>query len=305
MNNTYGTVKPSLINVNSDVEIWYHYRPSRTSSLSDFSEFRKYSTPSSILTHANVREEDTVFSDTTLMGMYTLSLPISDFGQKGIYTIYIKPSEYHFTIKDIGVLAAYPEVNGIVIDLKEVDAQSMFATDNLVGYRVEYFEYNNGNLERQDYFRIVTGNNNCEPITQTLTSANSTANTYRFNNSGSLSFLTVTPSTNPSYKSNSTPFIGAPNQDICLTNTKFDPVMIEVEMVEHDVETLSIMMEGEQLRNLENGRVTTYNFEGEVYKQMEFSTIKDNYTTNSVAEIKTDKTGNIDYSLDLEELKNS
>ena len=81
--------------------------------------------------------------------------------------------------------------------------------------------------------------------------------------------------------------------------------MIEVEMVEHDVETLSIMMEGEQLRNLENGRVTTYNFEGEVYKQMEFSTIKDNYTTNSVAEIKTDKTGNIDYSLDLEELKNS
>jgi hypothetical protein len=81
--------------------------------------------------------------------------------------------------------------------------------------------------------------------------------------------------------------------------------MIEVEVVEHDIETLSVMAEGEMLRNLENGRVSYYNFDGEVYKQFEFSTVKDNYTTKSVAELKVNKDGNIDTSLDINELKDA
>ena len=76
-------------------------------------------------------------------------------------------------------------------------------------------------------------------------------------------------------------------------------------MVEHDIETLSIMEEGEVVRNLENGRVTHYNFDGEIYKQFEFFTVKDNYTTNNVAEVKTDTSTNVDTSLPLEDLKNS
>ena len=115
--------------------------------------------------------------------------------------------------------------------------------------------------------------------------------------------MTLTPSTSPSFKSNSKPYIGTPNQKIVITNTKFDPVMIELEMTDHDIETLSIMAEGEQVRNLENGRVSTYNFEGEIYKQVEHFTVKDNYTKNSVAEVKVDKSDNIDTSLDLAELK--
>ena len=31
MNNTYGIVKPTLINVETDVEIWYGYKPTRNS----------------------------------------------------------------------------------------------------------------------------------------------------------------------------------------------------------------------------------------------------------------------------------
>ena len=78
--------------------------------------------------------------------------------------------------------------------------------------------------------------------------------------------------------------------------------MIEVEMVEHDIETLSIMQEGNVVRNLDNGRVSYYNFDNEIYKQYEFFTVKDNYTSKSVAEVKMDKTGNIDNSLDINEL---
>ena len=193
--------------------------------------------------------------------------------------------------------------SGIVIDLDSVMNSAQFSEDNLVGYRVEYFEYEEEGLKRQDYYRLITSNNRCEPVSQNLTSTTSSSSGYRLNESGTLSFLTLTPSTNPSFKSNSKPYIGTPSQVICITNTKFDPVMIEVEIVDHDIETLSIMAEGEVLRNLENGRVSHFNFDGEIYKQFEFSTVKDNYTTKSVAELKVDKSGNIDTSLDIEELK--
>ena len=50
---------------------------------------------------------------------------------------------------------------------------------------------------------------------------------------------------------------------------------MEVEMVEHDDETISIMLEGEQLRNLERGTITTFNPEGGIYHQVTTGTITD------------------------------
>ena len=301
MNSTYGIVKSALVDPSQDVDVFYHYRPSRSSEDTSFKQFKKISDVSSIF--SNSEFENTDEPDMRLPGMYNLNLPVSLFGKKGIYTIYIKPKEIRCTIKDVGSLAAYPDVKGIVIDMNEVENQTLFAADKLVGYRVEYFEYEGSGLRRQQYYRLITSNNMCEPVSQHLTSANTNANCYRINGSGSLCFMTLTPSTSPSFKSNSKPYIGTPNQKIVITNTKFDPVMIELEMTDHDIETLSIMAEGEQVRNLENGRVSTYNFEGEIYKQVEHFTVKDNYTKNSVAEVKVDKSDNIDTSLDLAELK--
>lgn len=308
LNSTYGTVKPSMVKIAQDVEIWYQYKPKRSSTDDVFTKFTKIDNVESFFEQAEI--DDSLYSDgnitipdKSLVGMYNLRLPVSQFGQPGIYTIYIKPKEYFYRIMDVGVLSSYPDTSGIVINLNDTLNQSQFAEDNLVGYRVEYFDYDDDGLKRQEYYRIITSNNRCEPVSQNLTSTTASSSGYRFNDSGTLSFLTVTPSTNPSFKSNSKPYIGTPSQVICITNTKFDPVMLEVEMVEHDIETLSIMAEGEVLRNLENGRVSHFNFEGEVYKQFEFSTVKDNYTTKSVAELKVDKSGNIDTSLDINELK--
>jgi hypothetical protein len=50
--------------------------------------------------------------------------------------------------------------------------------------------------------------------------------------------------------------------------------MFEIEMVDHDAETLSYMIEGEQVRNLENGTFTTYNHNKEIYKQYDTFTVK-------------------------------
>lgn len=295
-NNTYGIVKPSLLNIENDVDIFYNYRSSRNTTEEVL--YTKVTDPTTMLSLSSYKDNQN--NSLPLIGMYDLKLPLSDFGKKGIYTIYIKPKEYQCTIEDIGSLVAYPNIKGIVInnDLQS-PLSKLFNNDNLVGYRIEYL--NNENI-RQDYYRIITSSNFCEIMTQNVTSANTTSNGYRFNNnSSSLCFLTVTPSTSPSFKSNAKPYIGVPGQNIIISSTKFDPVMIEIEMVEHDIETLSIMAEGTQIRNLEEGTVTTYNFEGEVYKQQEFFTLKKDYNKNNVYEIKRTK-NDISNTLDLENI---
>ena len=302
-NNTYGIVRPALINP-SDAEIFYSYRPTRNSDDNGFRKWRKIDDVASVLSNGELEIPDG--ADPRLPGMYNLNLPISIFGKKGFYTVYIRPKEITCTIKDVGSLISFPEIKGIVVDLNEIsENRSIFNNDNLVGYRVEYYSFQDNGLMRQQYYRLVTSNNLCEPVSQNITTANTSSNGYRFNAGGTLSFITLTPSTSPSFKPNSTPYIGVPNQKIVFCNTKFDPVAIEIDMVEHDFETLGYGIYGETVRNLDNGRVTIYNGSEEPFKQFEYSTIKDNYTNRSIAELKQDVSDNIDMSLDINELKNS
>lgn len=303
MDATYGTVKPSVIDPANDAEIFYHYRPSRSTDDPKFATFKRIDDVASMLVKQEVDLASATFSDRLLPGMYRLNLPLDKFGQKGVYTIYIKPKEHKTVITDVGILAAYPNIRGIVIRSEDLSGfNSSITADSLVGYRVEYFESNG---ERQGFYRIITSNNRAEAVTESITSTHQNSSAYRYTDGGGLHFLTLTPSTAPDFKANATPFIGTPSQTICITNTKFDPIMIEVEMVDHDIETLSIMVEGEQVRNLGTGRVTHYNYDGEIYKQYEFSTVKDNYTATNIAELKLDKSSNIDNSLSLEALKQS
>lgn len=307
MNNTYGSIRPSLVDVSNDVEIFYHYRPTRNSEDEIFSNFKKVENVASMLSAATYEDEKEGGDiDLRLPGMYNLSLPVSIFGRVGFYTIYIRPKEIKAKIMDIGVLAAYTDINGIIINMNEQKDQStLFQNDCLNGYRIDYFEDDGGTLKRQDYYRIITGCNRCEPITQNLSSSSSNSNGYRFNSSGSLCFLTVTPNSSPSYKAGSNPFIGAPNQVIRISNTKFDPVMIEVEICRHDIETLNTAIDGDQIRSLDNGLLTTYNENGEIYSQKEFFSLKDNYTQNDRYEVKKDRTGNIEFSPNHDEIMGS
>lgn len=301
-NNVYGIVKPSLLDIEKDVDIYYHYRPSRTTEDPSFTGFRKIDNPATIL---KVLSTETAYTtDLRLPGMYGLSLPVDKFGTKGIYTIYIVPKEIYCTIMDVGALSAYPDIRGIVINTNILSGEdkNLFRNDNLTGYRIDYFSYSGNGLMRQDYYRIITSCNLCEPVSQNLTSGYSNSNGYRYNESGTLCFLTITPSTSPGFKENSAPYIGVPNQTIAISNTKFDPVSIEVSVVDHDADTISWMIEGEQIRNLDNGRLTTYSPTG-IYKQFEFSTVKDTYTQTPVAELKLDVSNNLDTSLNINDFK--
>lgn len=307
MNNTYGNVRPALVDPLSDVEIFYHYSPTRNSEDISYKKFHRITDITSVFSNCELDEGDMDANenpDPIIPGMYKLSLPVSIFGKVGFYTIFIRPKEIYCTIYDVGSLAAYPDVQGIIIDVNTIlDNKGLFGNDNLTGYRVEYLQ-DNGGLKRQQYYRLITGCGFAEPISQNLTSANTNSNGYRFNESGTLSFITLTPSTTPSYKSNSKPFIGTPNQRIIISNTKFDPICVNVEICENDFDTLTTLIDGNQIRSLDNGLLTTYNDNYEIFRQYEFFTLKDNYNTRDKYEVKVKRTNNIDTTVDQNEIFN-
>ena len=299
----YGTNIPIHIDSNklsSLVDISYCYNESRAYDSLSSSKFK--SLPSSVLANCTREVESGSNLDEIVDGMYTLQLPLSDFNKKGFYTVYIKPKEYAINITDVGCLSAYSDVRGIILDTSVISdkiIKNMARTNNgLVGFRIVFLDENG---VREDYYRIVTSNNKCEPVIQAPNSSSDKTYTYRYDDSSSLTFLTVSPSSAPTFKSNATPYIGKPTQRILLVNTLFEPIQLDIEMVTHDADTISNMLEGSQLRDLDNGLVTTYNEKNEIYAQSEHYTLKENASGNPVYEVKKNKTDSIDFSQTIDD----
>jgi len=292
---TYGITIPANVDVNRDVDIFYAYHESRNSDDIENTRFVKLDAGYLTKVYDSANNEE-------VEGMYTLRLPMSYFNRKGFYSVYIKPRELQAVIADVSSLTAFPDVRGIVLDSRvdyNRDVEYLLTTNNsLVGYRIVYL---NDNGSRSDTFRLITSNNKCEPIVQTSNYLTNKSYTYRYNESSTLSFLTVTPSSAPSFKANAAPFIGKPTQRILLVNTKFEPVMLDIEMTDHDFDTLSYMLEGSQLRDLDNGLITTFDENGQIYHQSEHYTLKDKATGQPIYEVKKNKTDGIDFSQTIED----
>lgn len=284
-NGTYGISKPAQV-TSADVDIFYHFRPSRSTDDPQFLEFRRlesrYLEPQTYT--------DGGQTGLNLNGMYNLKLPLDRFSEAGIYTIYIKPKEIQATILDVSTLAAYPNVRGIVIDTSQITTSdtTIFNNGGLVGYRVEYGS-NAGTTA--ELYRIITSSNRCEPVAQNLNDPRAKGIRYAFNDASNLLFCTVTPSAAMSFNSNSIPYIGTAQETIRLVSTKFNPVCLEIEMTEHDIEDVSTMLEGAQLRNLDNALITTFNKDGDIYYQAEYGHSVD--TSNGIhSDWKTPKGNN-------------
>lgn len=265
MSGLYGTIRPSNIDINTDVEMFYHYRPTRGSDDEDFySGFKKLDNVN--LVKAKLGEGEK--SGTDILGLFELRLPLDKFSRKGFYTVYIRPKENNVRITDVSVLAAFPDVKGVVFNLTDFSGLT-----DLTGYRIDYYDANNN---RTDVSTIITSCNRCEPVLVTVSDSYPKATRYRLTDTASnLVFCTVTPSTASSFKPDVTPFIGTPGGEVVVSNTKFDPKVIEIEMVEHDADTLTYMVEGDQVRNRDNAIITTFNEDHEIYKQQDYYTVKD------------------------------
>lgn len=294
-NGVYGTNIPTSISndlIANYVDIVYSYSRTRNSTDVEGSKFEKLSSDNM----KNVVLSKSETNDNIVDGLYNLKLPTDIFGKKGFYTIYIKPKEIPVTIMDVSTLHDFPTVRGIVIDLKAIPTElkgDASVNNGLVGYRVIY---RNNDGTRSNELRIVTSNNKCEPVVNVSTTSNSKTYSYRYNENSTYTFITVTPSMPLSYKASSTPFIGKATQNIYLVNTLFEPICIELEMVENDIDTVTNILTGNQLRDLNNGLLTTFDKDNNILVQHEMSTLKSSETGTPQYEVKENRSENIDFT---------
>jgi len=296
----YGTIRPADVSV-EDVEILYSFSPNRGENSSE-----------SILT--NLDPQQVLIPSTNpndggeiLGGMYTLKLPTNEFTAKGFYNIIIRPKQIRTTIQACGVLSSSPDIIGIVLQLNDPNISGAdkvkFENGNLVGYRVEYLSTNSSSEQKkmQNLFRIVTSNNRVLSVAENVSNASAQVASYSFDDSSDLVFCTLTPSSAPSIKPNILPYIGEPGQQIIITNTFFNPIMVEVEMVEHDDETLSYALYGNQTKSLDDGIYTIYNYDNEIYKQYVLFEIKDQFTGKPLYEVR-EELENPDFTKEFDEI---
>jgi hypothetical protein len=279
----YGTVRPADVSID-EIEIFYTKNDGNT--ISDLAELN----PSQVLVKVdNPNNPGEIFG-----GLYTLSLPTDIFNSKGIYSIIIRPKQFRATIADCGVLNINNDVLGIV--LNKTDIPSNLWSNKLVGYRVEYLKTNtSANEEKKinNLFRVITSNNLATVIADPTNGSGES--TYVFSDSSSLMFCTLTPSSAPSVRPNVTPYIGEPGQTVIVSSTCFNPIMLEVEMVDHDDETLAYALYGNQSKSLEDGIYTIYDFDNEIYRQYNLFEIKDQFEGSPLYEVREEKE-NYDFS---------
>lgn len=294
---TYGIIRPSDVSP-EDVEIFYHFTPSRD-SIGNSNLIKLNSSEVLIKLNNPNRTDSGITGFEVFGGMYTLKLPVSVFNQKGFYTIIIKPVEIRTTITNVGVLSAYPNIQGLIFDTANIPANFLnrFENNGLVGYRIEYLTTNTSAADAKinNLFRVITSNNRATVVNDNVTNSNQKAERYVFNDSSNLIFCTLSPSSAPNVKPNALPFIGNSGQKVILTNTFFNPIMVEIEMVQHDVETLAFALFGNQTKSLEDGIYTIYNFNNQIYKQYNLYEIKDRFSGKPLFEVREER-GSIDFT---------
>jgi len=291
----YGTVRPADVNP-SDVDIFYTYTPNRESAPTI--PIQRLN-PTNILTPLS-HPDDINGTLPVFGGLYNLTLPASNFSSKGFYTVVIRPREIRIPITDCGTLSSFPNIKGLVFDKSQLPAE-LTSNDALVGYRVEY--YNDSGNKIPNFFRIITSANSAEPVSQNLQNTVQKSISYRFNDTASLMYCTLTPSSASNVTPNKIPFIGSPAQTVVLTNTFFNPITIEIEMVEHDFDTLAYGIFGNQIKSIADGKYTIYDNSNNIYKQYNLYEIQDEFTGEPLHEIR-EETNEVDFDKNFDDITN-
>lgn len=290
---TYGNIRPADCSP-EDMDVILNYTPTRDET--DNFILTKLDSLSVIKPYFNNNETGGFPNVEILGGLYNLRLPTEQFNKLGIYTVYIRPAQIRTTILDCGVLSALPNVRGLVIDLNAVpqNFRNKFVNQGLVGFRVEYL--NSDGTKVPNFYRLITSSFFCEPVVQNLTNTSQKAIRYRYSDSNTnLIFCTLTPSSAPTNKPNAIPYIGQPNQNIIISNTFFNPISIDIEIVENDISTLAIALFGNQTKSMEDGVYTMYDTNNNIFKQYNLYEIRDGFN-KLLYEVRQDRSNNIDFS---------
>jgi hypothetical protein len=290
---SYGTIRPSDVSP-QDVEIIMNYTPTR--DVTDQFVLTKLDAPTILKPYFANSETGGNAGVEVLGGLYNLTLPANQFNALGIYTLYLRPAQIRTVITDCGVLSALPNVKGLVIDISNVPTQyqNKFVPQGLVGFRIEYL--NNDGSKIPNFFRVVTSSFYCEPVVSNEINTSQKSIRYRYvDGDSNLIFLTLSPSSSPTNKPNATPYIGQPDQDIIITNTFFNPISLEIEMVEYDISSLAIALYGNQTKSIDDGIYTIYDSQNNIYRQYNLYEIRDQFNA-LLYEVRQNRNDNIDFS---------
>jgi len=230
-------------------------------------------------------------------GLYKLRLPASIFNRIGFYSVLIKPKTFEVIITDCTFIVTSDD-NQIRVSKKGIviPALQFQNTNGLVGFQIEYFDKNN--VKVKNFHRVVTSSDLVSISTNNNT-VNQGASTYVLDDNGTNLFLTLTPDQG-SIISNSTVDLGSPGQRILMSNTFFDPIFVEVEMVDQTIKTLSYALYGNSTRDLETGIFTVFDNENNLYKQYNLFTQKKEFTNGNI-DIKEERT-NINLDQDFNQV---
>ena len=290
---SYGTIRPSDVSP-EDVQIIMNYTPSR--DVTDNFTLTQLDAQTILKPYFNNTQTGGNAGVEVLGGLYNLTLPAEQFNALGIYTLYLRPAQIRTRITDCGVLNALPNVKGIVIDITNVPTQyqNKFVPQGLVGFRIEYLNPDGSKIP--NFFRVITSCFFCEPVVTNEVNTTQKGIRYRYvDGSSNLLFCTLSPSSSPSNKPNATPYIGQPDQDIIITNTFFNPVTIEIEMVEYDISSLAIALYGNQTKSIDDGIYTIYDANNNIYRQYNLYEIRDQFNA-LLYEVRQSRGANIDFT---------
>jgi hypothetical protein len=275
-----GIIRPSTVDL-TDVEVLYSFTPDRITSPTSFN----------LLNTTNVLQKRFASGNKVLQGMYTLKLPSDVFNQVGYYTIMIRPKQITVKILDCGVLSQLPDQKGIILDTNDAklaDLGGKLNPGGLSGFRIEYINPDDESII-SNLFTTIAYSNRCEAISQPSDSSTQKSVVYRFNDAGSLLFLSVTPSTSPSIKPNAFPYIGVAGQEIILSNSYFDPQVIDIELTEYDLNKIALLINGERTLNVESGIENIYDKDKNIVEQSTLYDIKDEFQ-NPLYKVKENNT---------------
>ncbi len=290
----YGTIRAADVNIN-DIDVYYTYAINYDV---EPSEFKKLNSTEILSYNYLPTEEQTDGEENLMEGIYNLNLPAYIFNKVGIYSLYIKPKTIKINIADCNVLSTLPNVRGIVIDSTKLPS-NLRANNALQGYKIEYI--NEDGTKLRNVVRYIVSANKVVPVSQNVGNTSQKLIRYKFDDAGTLLFLQITPSSAYNVKPNIQPFIGIPGQKILLSNTFFSPVIVEINMVENTIDTLTNIVAGEEIKDVNNGILTYYDKDRNIIKQFDLFEIKDNVGDVSLYEVK-EKRNNIDYNQNFNDI---
>ena len=291
----YGINRSSDVSI-EDIDIFYNFTTDRNTENLDMFRID----PLQVLSELQIPEDEQETGvDTLLEGLYNLTLPATIFNEIGIYTIYIKPKSFKLNIVECGVLASLPNIRGIIINKNDLPA-NLRGNNALQGYRIEYYNNDTG-LKIRNVVRHIVTSNTVVPVTENNGSTSQKSVRYRFDDTGNFIFLQLTPSSASNLKPSQIPFIGISGQKISITNTYFNPICLEVEMVENDIDSIVDIVAGEQIKDVDNGILTHFDKNREIIKQFDLYKIEDRDNGITLHEVKQ-RRDNIDTSQNIQEI---